>query len=120
MRLLAAAGKGDGETQCRLWRAYSSGKGVMRDETETLKWLQRAAVQGHAEARPYDGMDGCFTEQRFEGRKVVPQGRHGHVITVISIEIPETHYETAPNKSVQWTPLRGATSLETFGETRSQ
>ena len=29
---------------------------------------------------------------------------------LISIEIPETHYETAP-KSVQWRPLRGATNL---------
>lgn len=57
MRLLAAAGKGDGEAQCRLWSAYSSGEGVMRDETEALKWLQRAAEQGHAEAQPYLGTD---------------------------------------------------------------
>jgi hypothetical protein len=60
MRLLAAAGNGEGEAQYRLWSAYSSGEDVMRDETEALKWLQRAAEQGHAEAQPYLGMDDVF------------------------------------------------------------
>src|SRR5260221_133949 len=49
--ILLAAEKGDAVTQNKLGYAYEYGKGVPKDETEAVRWYQKAADQGYAKAQ---------------------------------------------------------------------
>ncbi|UCE31502.1 MAG: sel1 repeat family protein, partial [Burkholderiales bacterium] len=49
----AAARQGHVEAQYGLGVLFIAGKGVQRDEAEALKWMRRAADQGHADALNY-------------------------------------------------------------------
>jgi TPR repeat protein len=46
-----SAEKGDADAQFNLGVAYSSGKGVPKDETEAIKWYRKAAEQNHTRAQ---------------------------------------------------------------------
>lgn len=45
-----AAEQGDADAQFNLGVCYDKGQGVPRDDAEALKWICRAAEQGHADA----------------------------------------------------------------------
>ena len=49
----AAARQGHPEAQYGLGLLFLVGKGVQRDDAEALKWMQRAAAQGHADAKAF-------------------------------------------------------------------
>lgn len=51
----AQADNGDKEAQWRVALAYLSGVGVLKDETESVKWCQKAAEQGLVEAQRHLG-----------------------------------------------------------------
>jgi len=48
--LQAGAESGDPESQYELARAYESGKGVIQDDFEAVRWLRAAAAQDHPTA----------------------------------------------------------------------
>ena len=50
------AGQGDAEAQFRLGVMYFNGRGVALDIAEALKWLWKAADQGHARAQDVSGL----------------------------------------------------------------
>ncbi len=54
--LRAAAEKGDVKSQFRLASTYSRGLGIKKNDSEALKWYQRAADQGYARAQYNLGM----------------------------------------------------------------
>ena len=43
--------QGNAQAQLRLGNHYSSGKGVLQDNKEAVKWYRRAAMQGNAQAQ---------------------------------------------------------------------
>lgn len=53
--LKAKAEQGDAAAQCELGLSYSKGDGVEQDEQEGVKWLIKAAEQGHADAQYWLG-----------------------------------------------------------------
>src|SRR5947208_12936889 len=46
-----AAQRGDAEAQFRVGCCYLEGKGVPASRVEALRWLERAALQGHVDAK---------------------------------------------------------------------
>ena len=54
--LRASAEKGDAKAQFRLALTYSRGLGIKENDSEALKWYQRAADQGYARAQYNLGM----------------------------------------------------------------
>ncbi len=53
--LLAKAEQGNAEAQLALAYCYRDGKGVSKDNAESLRWAHRAADQGHAAAMDFVG-----------------------------------------------------------------
>ena len=53
----AAAEKGSAEAQYKLGLAHRKGEGVKKDGAEALKWMQKAAEQGLADAQHDLGKD---------------------------------------------------------------
>lgn len=59
---LPAAQAGDAESQYMMGRLYAMGDGVAQDWVQAWVWHDRAARQGHAEARlARDGLEGIMT-----------------------------------------------------------
>jgi len=56
--LRVAAEQGDIDSQCELGCRYYYGRGVPKDDTESVKWLHLAAEQGHARAQYQLGL--CY------------------------------------------------------------
>ena len=50
-RKLEAAKQGDIQAQYFVGRAYKNGWGVIKDDTDAVKWYHKAADQGHARAQ---------------------------------------------------------------------
>jgi len=46
-----AAEQGDAKAQYNLGMCYYNGEGVVKDQTEAVKWWRKAAEQGHAKAQ---------------------------------------------------------------------
>ena len=66
--LLKKAQYGDAEAQFRLGNAYKTGRGVIQDFVEAIKWYRLAAEQGYADAQNYLGVaydSGDGVEQDF-------------------------------------------------------
>ncbi|MBI4623089.1 MAG: sel1 repeat family protein [Verrucomicrobia bacterium] len=49
--LVERAQKGDADAQLHLGLMYATGRGVVRDSTEAVKWYRKAAEQGNATAQ---------------------------------------------------------------------
>lgn len=52
-----AANAGHAEAQFNLGMMFLTGKGVVKDRAEALRWIQMAAAQGHAEAKNFLATD---------------------------------------------------------------
>lgn len=52
-----AANAGHAEAQFNLGMMFLTGKGVVKDRSEALRWIQMAAAQGHAEAKSFLSTD---------------------------------------------------------------
>lgn len=52
-----AANAGHAEAQFNLGMMFLTGKGVVKDRSEALRWIQMAAAQGHAEAKSFIATD---------------------------------------------------------------
>jgi TPR repeat protein len=50
-RLVKKAGQGDAQAQYKLGEMYDKGEGVVKDNTEAVKWYRKAAEQGHPNAQ---------------------------------------------------------------------
>src|SRR5262245_21078259 len=54
---LALALEGNQDAQFRMGLCYLRGNGVAQDQAEALRWFQKAAEQGHADAQYHLGMN---------------------------------------------------------------
>lgn len=52
-----AANAGHAEAQFNLGMMFLTGKGVVKDRSEALRWIQMAAAQGHPEAKSFISTD---------------------------------------------------------------
>ena len=74
-----AAEQGDAEAQFRLGSIYYQGRGVPLDHSEALKWLRKAAEQGHAGALSHELYQKVVLREAAERGDIEAQFRLGSI-----------------------------------------
>lgn len=91
--LVKLAEEGNAEAQYRLGMCLGKGQGVSQDANEAGKWIEKAAAQGHAEAKLWDAI-------ATENAATPVEVNKGVVLEKVFIEGDNVTYTYSVNESI--------------------